>query len=619
MKTIRFIRLHLHNFLSYRDAELEFRNGLWLVNGMVDGNEAASNGAGKTAIAEAIYFALYGKPLRKVSLDELVNAKAGEDCWVALWMDDEYGELGVARFRKSPINSNALVVSLPDRADLFGADAETALRSFFPLDEDMFANMVMFGRSDKLALFSKMSDTDRKAMLRTVCPQVVELEKANQSAIEIRAANSAELADCETRYKIKMEQVKNLDDTVDMLTQGLEKNRVDWEADKLELEKSRAACLKKHEHFRKLWDKEAKKFRDIIQPPLLEDVLAKDGAYKKLRAKMRSAEQAYQKEDNDFGSTKKELASLEGKQVCPLCKRPYDNAETLAKRVEHLRAKQKKCVSAMNRYNAAYAESRDEAEGIKSRYESVLAQDRDLIQQKVAKREEYHQNMMDEKAAATNIENQIQNGDRELAQKKAHVDSKRTEAQKAGNELRDLALRKAALQKEQAALDVLHHATGPSGLPAYIVDDFLRLIEEQANSILARLSDKLSVSITSGKTLEKYSREGRISISSENQSGAWSYGGNSSGEATRVDFAILFGLVLAMQQVSGVDVQFMFLDEIIDGALDESGTEEIMRMLQDVILPLKGMIYVTSHRTDIKDQFDNILTVCKDGGESRFA
>lgn len=75
------------NFMSYSELEVDLSNewGVVLLNGEVVGDEEYdSNGAGKTTVYEAIYFALFGKTLRYGSSNKRIVKKGEEQCFVQL-------------------------------------------------------------------------------------------------------------------------------------------------------------------------------------------------------------------------------------------------------------------------------------------------------------------------------------------------------------------------------------------------------------------------------------------------------------------------------------------------------------------------------------------------------
>ena len=75
MRKVTYKRLKIQNFLSIGNdsVEIEFQSGLNLITGINIDNPERRNGIGKSVIIEAFYYALYGKALRKIKLDFVVN------------------------------------------------------------------------------------------------------------------------------------------------------------------------------------------------------------------------------------------------------------------------------------------------------------------------------------------------------------------------------------------------------------------------------------------------------------------------------------------------------------------------------------------------------------------
>ena len=57
-------KIKAKNVFRYKKFDLEFDDKVYLVLGKVDGNFDKSNGAGKSAITDIMYYGLYGKTLR---------------------------------------------------------------------------------------------------------------------------------------------------------------------------------------------------------------------------------------------------------------------------------------------------------------------------------------------------------------------------------------------------------------------------------------------------------------------------------------------------------------------------------------------------------------------------
>ena len=129
---MEFSRLYAKNFLTIGTASIELANkGLHLVQGVNDDDSsAASNGAGKSSLVDAICWALFGRTARDVKGDAVVNRTAKKECYVTLIMRNGDAIYTVTRYRKHSTGKNTLHLSVATdttpSVDLSkGTDAET--------------------------------------------------------------------------------------------------------------------------------------------------------------------------------------------------------------------------------------------------------------------------------------------------------------------------------------------------------------------------------------------------------------------------------------------------------------------------------------------------------------
>jgi len=87
MRYIHFKRLKATNFLSIgkKPVEITFRPGLNIITGRNFDKADRANGVGKSTIADAMHFALYGSTIRELKKENIVNDQAPDSlCEVEL-------------------------------------------------------------------------------------------------------------------------------------------------------------------------------------------------------------------------------------------------------------------------------------------------------------------------------------------------------------------------------------------------------------------------------------------------------------------------------------------------------------------------------------------------------
>ena len=86
MKQIIFNKIKIKNFLSVGDdsVTVDFKTGLHIITGLNRDKEDRRNGVGKSTVADAIYFAIFGSTLRDLKKEHIVNNINRENCEVVL-------------------------------------------------------------------------------------------------------------------------------------------------------------------------------------------------------------------------------------------------------------------------------------------------------------------------------------------------------------------------------------------------------------------------------------------------------------------------------------------------------------------------------------------------------
>lgn len=91
----------INNFLSFQKADIDLTkfDGLTVIKGK-NRDTLGSNGSGKSALIEAIYFGLTGKTIRKTNEAALVNTQAGSKCCVIIDLEHDGHDIQIMRARK---------------------------------------------------------------------------------------------------------------------------------------------------------------------------------------------------------------------------------------------------------------------------------------------------------------------------------------------------------------------------------------------------------------------------------------------------------------------------------------------------------------------------------------
>ena len=86
MKRINFKGIEIENFLSVGNTPvcIDFKTGLNIITGINHDKEDSKNGVGKSTIADALFFCLFGTTIRDLKKEDIVNNINKKKCKVQL-------------------------------------------------------------------------------------------------------------------------------------------------------------------------------------------------------------------------------------------------------------------------------------------------------------------------------------------------------------------------------------------------------------------------------------------------------------------------------------------------------------------------------------------------------
>ncbi|HJM68618.1 MAG TPA: SMC family ATPase [Candidatus Babeliales bacterium] len=145
-------------------------------------------------------------------------------------------------------------------------------------------------------------------------------------------------------------------------------------------------------------------------------------------------------------------------------------------------------------------------------------------------------------------------------------------------------------------------ALGKDGIQALLIEDAIPEIEQEANTILARLTDnQAQIFIESLRDLKGGGAKETLDIKISDAAGLRPYEMFSGGEAFRIDFALRIAISKLLARRAGTSLQTLIIDEGF-GSQDEEGLTHIMDAMHKIQDDFAKII-VVSHLASLKEQF----------------
>ncbi len=217
--------------------------------------------------------------------------------------------------------------------------------------------------------------------------------------------------------------------------------------------------------------------------------------------------------------------------------------------------------------------------------------------------------LMCQESALTNAEQELSVARIKLKQNKELLLQERGALENDRSKLKSLEQESVELQKKimeiNGSIDdyqAIVAATGKDGIQALLIQDVLPEIEQEANELLARLTDnQAQIFIESLRDLKKGGSKETLDINISDNMGIRPYEMFSGGEAFRIDFALRIALSKMLARRAGTSLQTLIIDEGF-GSQDDEGLSHIM----DAIYKIQddfAKVIIVSHLSTMKDLF----------------
>ena len=643
---MEIISLQIQNFLTIgKLSKLSLSNqGLVLIQGKNDDDTSAgSNGAGKSSIADALCWSLYGETARGETGDNIVNDVAKKDCLVKVVLKDADVTYDITRYRKHKEFKNQTVVNVWEDEDGYkftdiskGTEKETQelINSVLGCTLDVFIAAIYAGQEEMPDL-PKMTDKQLKLLIEEAAG-VERLEQAyelaRKDASDVQSKISA-LATARTNINSQRESLASklaiATASFDLFNSGRQARSDAHKATAMTLAGETKILVTS------LANKSPTALKTSLEglQKQVAEITSRQEDYRavlKLKAdndsRAQTAMYLVNTADNSITSCANAYknAEVEMMKPCTECGKPHDPSE-----IEDFKAHK------LEEQNKAIAEKQKHTKAAND----ILTEGNEiLLALALAQREidELNPEAIFNRTNAINAElGEIAKLESEIARKKAEIqvyveksksvmtesnpdekvlghimgqiDDLNANYDDATNSIKEF-------EKQAEVLDAVVKVFSPAGVRAHILDTVTPFLNDRTSEYLSALSDGNIHAIwtTISKTTKGDLKE-KFNIEVSNDKGGKSFKLLSGGEKRKVRLSTMLALQDLVASRASKPIQLWVGDEI-DDALDSAGLERLMGIL-DRKARERGTVLVISHNS-LADWIDNVVTVTKKDGTS---
>lgn len=610
---MKLISIEVDNFWSYKHFNFNFDKKLCLVEG-VNFDERGSNGSGKSALLNAVCFALFGQVPKKVKVDEVINSKEGSDCLVKLTLEEEGVIYRIIRGRKPNVLQFEINGQLQADTDL--KKTQNLIEKKLGVSFDTFVNSVYFYQNS--SNFLSLPEDNKKQILTEVLDFYI-FDKS-LSLIKIAAKKvDDEIIGLSSKETVISSTIKKSENQIN----DFAKKEIDFEKDKsnklIALDNELQACELDQEKTTKQFEENKNnivKYQAELE--LKEQEIEKEYAVISVKEKQRNdIEYEIRSLNSELEKVKRELNRYTlGETTCPKCFQSV-NQELLNSLSSDLITKQSELLKSIEDKKALYNQMPNKS-------------DLYALSQQIGS----------DKNKLTKIVNQLK-ADIDVAlkyfslfeERRKSIDERRNQILASNNPYMDIIQKLKAdigellkqdeeiknrlnfLKGEQNEYNTLKEVFSNKGIKAYVFDSIINELNIRVAQYLTTLFDSQVIlrfvnESKSGPGGIKQVLTTYLTIEGQEVS----LGRLSGGEERRISFAVNLALAEIIANRAGKSFNVMFFDEVFDG-LDSEGKTRCMNLLC-ALANKRDCILVIDHLSEFQALFNNVVRIEKRNGIS---
>ena len=557
---ITFEKIRFKNFLSYGNTWTELDLATHKDTLIV-----GENGAGKSTFLDALSYALYMKPFRKVNNPQLVNSVNKKHLKVEV--EFRVGSNGFKVCRGHAPRT----FEVYQNGELLNQDAHTKdyqkilEQNILKMNYKSFTQIVVLG-SRNFVPFMQLSTTDR----RTVIEDLLDIQIFSVMAALLKdkiALNKNELQDID--YQLNL-----LDDKVKVQEDYISKVQENKDAQLLEIkEKIDETSKQIDEHKLSLDDfvSEADSLYEQCEP--LESVSNRVQQFLTLEGQI----------EKKLTKLRKQLKFYQDNHICDTCGQEIPD--------DYREEKAQESNTAISETTSGLTKLEEEIQSNSERIETLKD-----IQNEAKAKEKQAEN---ERTSITILEDILQGLNNEIAEKSFEA-SDQEEAyarlEHLQEDIEEYKTKRVDLRRKQAVFDTARTLLMDTGIKSRIIKQYVPVMNKLINKYLAAMEFFVDFNLDEDfkETIRSRHRDEFV------------YASFSEGEKMRIDLALLFTWRAIAKLKNSASTNILIMDEIFDSSLDTQGTDEFLKIIKE--LTSDTNIIIISHKTDqLLDKFSNVV------------
>ena len=596
MKYVNFDTIKIKNFLSIgnEEVEIDFKQGLNIITGINKDKQDRRNGVGKSTIADAIHFAIFGETIRELSKDFIVNTINKKNTVVQLnFSVNENNEIKKYKVvRKLKPTKCYLLVDDVDLTESTIPNTNKKIKKIVSGSPEVFQNCVIMSLNTTLPFMAQRKVEKRKFIEGILNLEIFSemLNKARSEYNEVQRKYEHAHKDYDHSNNIftllkeqkenivssVIEQKQKIIDRINVIQKEIQENKNKIEPiDKVLFERTKEKIIQINEK--------------------LEDI----------SSKISDIKTNITRHDTEISFYKNQIKKIgTDKDVCPTCLHEITSNDR-----EHIHDEKEKILKDItNREEDIVSLTKQESSLKDLKKENLNVKDK--INAYISNVKNTANNNKLAKSYIKNLNNDLESNDnnlKKLEEKETSIEIQELESKIKNKlvEVEELEKNTNDIHNDLEILDIVKYILSEEGVKSFIVKKILDVLNSRLTYYLQKMDANCMCSFN------EFFEENIINEKGE----PCSYFNFSGAERKNIDLAILFTFMDMRRLQGDVAYNIVMFDELLDSSLDEKGVELVLSLLKERIEMYKENIYIISHRKEsAKASTGEVVTLQKQNG-----